>query len=268
MKRRLAIGVFTGVMTCAWSATAQSPVSPSPGAGASPAAAAATVSSTPGSKRDKKQADAKPDANKPKGLDLNAGITGPITTEIFADEAFFDSSKSVGIFRGRVKVNDPRFNLQADKLTVFISKAQMRQGAQASPSPEAGGPAQSGQGQGLEKAIAEGNVAVVRDRPDPNGGPPSRAVGRADTATYIAATGDVELKGNPRVQQGLNTHIGTSPDTVMTINQSGQLTTRGPSRTDIRQEPKDAGNDNKDNKDNKKASGKEESKTPQSSPKP
>jgi lipopolysaccharide transport protein LptA len=144
--------------------------------------------------------------------------TGPITTEIYADEAFFDSNKSIGIFTGKVKVADPRFNLQSDKLTVFITK---------------------GENQGLEKAIAEGNVALVRDRPDPNGGPPTRAVGRSETATYIASTGDVELKGNPRVQQGLNTHIGTSPETVMVINQNGQLNTHGPSRTEIRQEPKD-----------------------------
>ena len=50
--------------------------------------------------------------------------------------------------------------------------------------------------------------------------------------------GDVELTGNPRVQQGLNTHVATSPDTVMILNEAGQLTTHGPSRTEIRQEPK------------------------------
>jgi len=142
----------------------------------------------------------------------------PTTTEIYSDEAFFDSNKSMGIFSGRVKVTDPRFNLQSDKLTIYITK---------------------GENQGLEKAIAEGNVAVVRDRPDPNGGPPTRAVGRSDTAIYTAATGDVELTGTPRVQQGLNTHLATSPDTVMIINQKGELTTHGPSRTEIRQEPKD-----------------------------
>jgi lipopolysaccharide transport protein LptA len=140
----------------------------------------------------------------------------PTTTEIYADEAFFDSTKSVGIFSGRVKVTDPRFNLQSDKLTVFITK---------------------GQNQGLEKAIAEGNVGLVRDRPGPNGGPPTRAVGRADKATYTAATGDVELRGTPRVQEGLNMHVATSPDTVMIINQNSQLTTHGPSRTEIRQQP-------------------------------
>lgn len=141
---------------------------------------------------------------------------GPVTTEIDADNAFFDSSKNLGIFSGRVKVTDPRFNLQSDKLTVYITK---------------------GENQGLEKAIAEGNVAVVRDRPDPNGGPPTRAIGRCDQATYLATTGDVELRGSPRVQEGVNAHIATSPDTVMVVNQNGQLTTRGPSRTEIRQEP-------------------------------
>src|SRR5262245_15205377 len=142
----------------------------------------------------------------------------PTTTEIYADEAFFDSTKNMGTFTGRVKVVDPRFNLQSDKLTVFITK---------------------GENQGLEKAIAEGNVGLIRDRPDPNGGKPTRAVGRADKATYTAATGDVELRGTPRVQEGPNMHVATSPDTVMIINQNSQLTTHGPSRTEIRQEPND-----------------------------
>jgi lipopolysaccharide transport protein LptA len=142
----------------------------------------------------------------------------PTTTEIYADEAFFDSNKSMGIFSGRVKVTDPRFNLQSDKLTVFISK---------------------GESQGLERAIAEGNVGLVRDRLDPSGGPPTRAIGRADKAIYTAATGDVELTGTPRVQEGQNMHVATNPDTVMIINQNSQLTTHGPSRTEIRQQPKD-----------------------------
>jgi len=148
------------------------------------------------------------------GLDSNE----PTTTEIYSDEAFFDSTKNMGIFSGRVKVTDPRFNLQSDKLTVFITK---------------------GENQGLEKAIAEGKVGLVRDRPDPNGGPPTRAVGRADKAIYTAATGDVELQGTPRVQEGPNMHVATSPDTVMIINQNSQLTTHGPSRTEIHQQPKE-----------------------------
>ena len=145
--------------------------------------------------------------------------TGPITTEVYSDEAFFDSAKYIGTFSGRVIVKDPRFNIQADKLTVYLSKGETR---------------------GLEKAIAEGNVGVIREQPGENGEPPSRAVGRADIAIYTAADGNVELRGTPRLQSGANTHIATSPDTVMVINQNGQLTTKGPSRTELRQDPKPA----------------------------
>jgi lipopolysaccharide transport protein LptA len=175
-------------------------------------------SATPAGKREKAGAE-KPDKSSPNKLFGNPlQSTEPTTTEIYADEAFFDSTKNMGIFSGRVKVTDPRFNLQSDKLTVFITK---------------------GQNQGLERAIAEGSVGLVRDRPDPNGGPPTRAVGRADKAIYTAATGDVELRGTPRVQEGPNMHVATSPDTVMIINQHSQLTTHGPSRTEIRQQPKE-----------------------------
>jgi lipopolysaccharide transport protein LptA len=166
--------------------------------------------------KDKKKEDKSSDTNlfgaSAAGLQSNE----PTTTEIYSDEAFFDSTKNMGIFSGRVKVVDPRFNLQSDKLTVFITK---------------------GQNQSLEKAIAEGNVGLVRDRPDPNGGSPTRAVGRADKATYTAATGDVELAGTPRVQEGPNMHVATSPDTVMVISQNSQLRTHGPSRTEIVQQP-------------------------------
>jgi lipopolysaccharide transport protein LptA len=140
-----------------------------------------------------------------------------IVTEIYADKAVFDSSKSIGVFTGHIIVIDPRFQIQGDKLTIYLSNKQ------------------SG---GLDKAVVEGNVGVVRDRPDPAGGPPSRMVGRSDKAVYTAKNGNFELTGNPRVQQGLNTHVATSPDTVMVLNEKGELQTNGPSRTEIRQPPK------------------------------
>jgi lipopolysaccharide transport protein LptA len=183
-----------------------------------PGQSASSPTSSPAAKpkKEKKEKQAADKTNPLLGI-KGAPTNGPVTTEIYADDAFFDSNKNVGVFSGHVKVADPRFTLQAEKLTVYITK---------------------GENQGLEKAIAEGNVAVVRDRPDANGGAPTRAVGRSDQATYIATTGNVELRGTPRVQEGVNTHIATSPDTVMIVNQNGQLTTHGPSRTEIRQEPK------------------------------
>jgi len=159
---------------------------------------------------------AKVESKQPLATKNPAGADQPLITEVFADEAFFDSSKNVGKFKGHVKVNDPRFIMQSDRMTVYISKDQT---------------------QGLEKAVAEGNVGVVKDRPDANGGPPERTVGRSEQAIYTTSDGNIEMSGTPRVQQGMNTHISTSPDTVMVLAGNGQLTTRGPSMTEIRQQP-------------------------------
>lgn len=142
----------------------------------------------------------------------------PITTQIYADEASFDTEKRIGVFTGHVRVLDPRFNIQSDKLTVFIHKQE---------------------GEGLEKAIAEGHVGVVRDKSDPKGGPSSKAVGLSEKAVYTSSDGNVVLTGSPRVQQDLNTHVATNPETYMVLNQDGHLTTHGPSRTEIRQKAKD-----------------------------
>src|SRR5438128_10226204 len=184
-----------------------------------PAATAPKTSATAPEKKARRAASEKQDKSPTANL-FGTGLQSnePTTTEIYADAAFFDSTKNIGIFSSRVKVVDSRFNLQSDKLTVFITK---------------------GQNQSLEKAIAEGNVGLIRDRPDANGGPPTRAVGRADKAIYTASTGDVELAGTPRVQEGPNLHVATSPDTVMVISQNSQLRTHGPSRTEIVQQPND-----------------------------
>jgi lipopolysaccharide transport protein LptA len=141
----------------------------------------------------------------------------PIVTEIYADKVVFDSVKSIGVFTGHIVVTDPRFQIQGDKLTIYLS---------------------SKQSEGLDHAIVEGNVGVVRDRPATEGGEPSRMVGRSDKAVYTAKNGNFELTGNPRVQQGLNIHVATSPDTVMILDEAGHLQTNGPSRTEIRQAPK------------------------------
>src|SRR5881275_988228 len=206
------LAVFVWLITCAVGGRSLGQIAAAPAGSPAPVKKA----EKPAKAKDKQKEDKSSAANlfgsSAAGLQSNQ----PTTTEIYADEAFFDSTKNMGIFSGRVKVIDPRFNLQSDKLTVFITK---------------------GQNQGLEKAIAEGNVGLVRDRPDPNGGAPTRAVGRADKATYTANSGDVELLGTPRVQEGQNLHVATSPDTVMIISQNSQLRTHGPSRTQIVQQP-------------------------------
>src|SRR5438552_10989095 len=212
------LGVLVLFIACAIGARSAEQIAAAPAGSPVPAKKAEKPVRDKAKNKDKRKED------KSAGTNLFASsATGlqpnePTTTEIYSDEAVFDSTKNMGIFSGRVKVVDPRFNLQSDKLTVFITK---------------------GQNQSLEKAIAEGNVGLIRDRPDANGGPPTRAVGRADKAIYTASTGDVELAGTPRVQEGPNLHVATSPDTVMVISQNSQLRTHGPSRTEIVQQPND-----------------------------
>jgi lipopolysaccharide transport protein LptA len=209
------LGVLVLFIAFAIGARSAGQIAAAPAGSPAPAKKAQKPAKDKPKNKDKKKEDQSPGTNL-----FGSSATGqsdqPTTTEIYSDEAFFDSTKNMGIFTGRVKVVDPRFNLQSDKLTVFITK---------------------GQNQSLEKAIAEGNVGLVRDRPDPNGGPPTHAIGRADKATYTANTGDVELMGTPRVQEGPNLHVATSPDTVMVIGQNSQLRTHGPSRTQIVQQP-------------------------------
>src|SRR6059058_3702159 len=210
------LGVLVLFIACAIGARSAEQIAAAPAGSPVPAKKAEKPARDKAKNKDKKKED------KSAGTNLFASsATGlqpnePTTTEIYSDEAFFDSTKNMGIFSGRVKVVDPRFNLQSDKLTVFITK---------------------GQNQSLEKAVAEGSVGLVRQRPNPSGGPPTRAVGRADKATYTATTGDVELVGTPRVQEGPNLHVATSPDTVMVVSQNSQLRTHGPSRTEIVQQP-------------------------------
>src|SRR5262249_20784898 len=213
--RRIAVLVLC--LACAMVARSSGQIAAGPAASPAPVKKTEKPTKTKAKNKDKKKED-KSSAPNLFGSAPALQSDQPTTTEIYSDEAFFDSTKNMGIFSGRVKVVDPRFNLQSDKLTVFITK---------------------GENQSLEKAVAEGNVGLVRDRPAANGGPPTRAVGRCDKATYIAATGDVELTGTPRVQEGQNLHVATSPDTVMVISQNSQLRTHGPSRTEIVQQPKE-----------------------------
>src|SRR4030095_16012011 len=185
------LGVLVFFIACAIGARSDGQIAATPAGSPALAKKAEKPAKDKAKNKDKKKEDKSSDTNlfgsSPAGLQSNQ----PTTTEIYSDEAFFDSTKNMGIFSGRVKVVDPRFNLRSDKLTVFITK---------------------GQNQSLEKAVAEGNGGIVRDRPDPKGGPPTRAVGRADKATYTAANGDVELVGTPRVQEGPTLHAAARPN--------------------------------------------------------
>lgn len=192
-----------------------------------------------------------------------AAKKGP--TEITAEkEATFDEKAHVAIFLGAVHVVDPQFTLTADKVTAYLKKETGAVAPSATPKsspnetvlpiPAAGGtpPNENSKtarsasnsadgGGGLDRAVAEGNVVIVQDKPDPEGGPPEHYVGKGERADYDTKTGNIVLSGWPQVQQGINSHVATEGSTVMTLNRSGTIKTEGKSKTVI----EDSSRDNK-----------------------
>ena len=131
-------------------------------------------------------------------------------TEITAQkEATFDEKKNTAVFVGSVRVSDPSFLLASDRLTVTLSADRS----------------------GIERAVAEGNVVIVQRTKDDQEN--KGAVGRAQRAEYVPATGRATLSGSPQIQQGINRHIATSPGTRMILYRDGRASTVGPSRTVI-----------------------------------
>lgn len=133
----------------------------------------------------------------------------PGQTDIYANEsATFDSERKVAVFRGEVRVEDDRFVLTSDQLTVYLDDAEG----------------------GLDRAEAEGNVVITQRQAEDG---QERSRGFAERAIYHADTGEVVLQGWPRVQQGFNLHIATEAGTRMRLTEDGRLHTDGKSRTEI-----------------------------------
>lgn len=131
-------------------------------------------------------------------------------TQIYAnEEATYDSENRTAVFTGDVRVEDPRFTLTSRKLTVHMSDSEEG---------------------GMERAVAEGDVVIVQKK---EGSSRDVSRGFAERAIYHAATGEVELVGWPRVQQGFNVHIATEAATRMRLTEDGRLITDGQSRTEI-----------------------------------
>ena len=174
----------------------------------------------------------------------------------------YDGKTRIAIFTGEyygVYVKDPSFTVYCDKLTAHMRRAATpaagAPGAKgkpaATPRPSAApgkGDAAASRGNGLQSAVAEGvpdrPVVIVQDKPAANGQEAAHNVGIAAKADYNSDTGDVILTGWPRVSEGVNTQIATSPDTVMIMNKDGRtMTTHGHSRTVIEEQsqPKKTG---------------------------
>ncbi len=188
-----------------------------------------------------------------KGM-VDEADTPTTQTEIIATQgATFASKDRIAVFTGEVRVHDPKFQLSSDKLTVFLNKTDKTgdKTASAAATPAAStpaplstagstppAPAPKQSSGGIDHAVAEGHVIIIQERAATDGGEAKRSVGRADWASFDNKSGDMVLKGTPSVEQNGNTHVATSPDTVMTLRRDNSLLTVGPSRTLITQRSK------------------------------
>lgn len=146
-----------------------------------------------------------------------------------------DAKGNEATFVGDVKVLDPRFSLNCDKLVAFLKRPPEGGKAKVEAPAEKKKPAGEGQnpGGGVEKAVAEGDVVIVQDKVNDRG-EIERSIGRAARAVYEAATGDITLSGWPQVEQRMNTVVATDERTVIILNNKGTLEVLGHSKSVLR----------------------------------
>jgi lipopolysaccharide export system protein LptA len=148
-------------------------------------------------------------------------------TEITAREATFDSRIHLGTFTDEVVVRDPEFGLSCDSLTVYLKKPPTEGAAKPGVKPKAPGEPSSG----IEKAIAEGNVIITQDKPDP-AGKLQRYTGKAKRAVFDNTTGTLTLYGWPQISQtiggALSKQILSREEScVITMDRAGKIDVKG-----------------------------------------
>jgi lipopolysaccharide export system protein LptA len=169
-------------------------------------------------------------------------------TEIIAREASLDNKNHIAIFNTDVDVKDPQFNLDCDKLTVYLKKPQPAAKPADPNAPKAATPVvakpkdpvapkpaekdgKSDSGGNIEKAIAEGNVIIVQDKPDADG-KLQHYIGKGKKAVYEPDKKTCTLTGWPRVAQSLNGTlnkeiISKEEGCVIIMNQEGRIDVHG-----------------------------------------
>ena len=164
-------------------------------------------------------------------------------TEILASQgATFAAKDRIAVFSGDVRVRDPRFTLACDKLTVYLNKGAVA-GAEPSPAPTpppvAAEPG-ANRGSGIDHAVAEGHVIIIQKRAATKPGEEEKtSIGRCDRAEYDGKTGDMTLRGMPKVEQNGDSHEALSNSTYMILHRDNSLETHGPNRTYFIQRGKD-----------------------------
>jgi lipopolysaccharide export system protein LptA len=151
-------------------------------------------------------------------------------TEIRSGSSFFDSKNGFGVFVDDVELNHPAFKLTADELEVYMVSQQ-------TPKPPIGA-AQRDSDRKVKKAFAKGRkVVILKSSAD---GRPQTGIGRE--AEYDGATGDIILRGWPRVQVGDDVSEAVEAGTYFVLKADGNYKAQGGRvRTNIVQGQEKAG---------------------------
>lgn len=118
---------------------------------------------------------------------------GKVPTSITAGGMEYNAEAQVVIFRGKVHVKRPDFDLWAEKMTIYLDKS-----SKTSSSSElgAGGGMQAGE---IDRIVAEKNVRMKSDDKE----------GTCDKATYFAKEDKFVMEGSPVLKdKGKNTITG------------------------------------------------------------
>lgn len=115
--------------------------------------------------------------------DFQHDSTQPV--EITSDALEVDQAAGKAIFTGTVKVAQGDLRLAADRLEVFYAQAD---------APASGAPGQGG----IERMAASGNVTLTT----------GAEAAEAERASYVVATGLVEMQGDVLLTQGPNALAG------------------------------------------------------------
>jgi lipopolysaccharide transport protein LptA len=118
----------------------------------------------------------------------------------------FDLTDRRVVFSGSVRVKNERFELTSQRLVVYLKPGS----------------------QGLDFAEAQGGVVVklLPRQPREEG-----AVAFAETAIYRPKTGDITLRGWPKIQQKHKAHVASTATTEMILSTDGRLRTSGRNTT-------------------------------------
>lgn len=164
-------------------------------------------------------------------------------TEITAREAMLDNKMNLAVFSGEVDVKSPEYNVNCDKLTIYLKNQKAKApvvakpaepkaiGADDAPAAPAEKEGEKGQGDGkIDKAIAEGNVRILQVKVPVGGGKPEKYFGTGKKAVFENEKQICTLTGWPRVQQS----VGNSLAKEIISLEEGCVIVMSPDRIDVR----------------------------------